>query len=203
MFISTVTSLSISLWIWFLAGVSFFLGVPLGKRTGPRRGAIFCVVENWAKPVLGQRLKQSPNRLMRDAVYVSIFFLILIHRHLFYIFCICVLHLMPATVLTTNCSFFKNLLHVAWAVLLLPYLSFPIYETLYETLRATHLPASYRISHPPSHSPPHMTSLLPFVLCHLLYLLLHHFPPSPANLPQSPHLPFLRKLVICPHSYST
>ena len=114
LFISTVTSLSISLWIWFLAGVSFFLSVLLGKRTGPHQGAIFCVVENWAKPVLVQRLKQSPNRLMRDAMCVSIFFLVLIHRHrhLFYIFCICVLHLMPATVLTTDCSFSKNLLHV-------------------------------------------------------------------------------------------
>ena len=71
LFISTVTSLSLSLWIWFLAGVSFFLSVLLGKRTGPRRGAIFCVVENWAKPVLGQRLKQSPNHLMRDAVCVN------------------------------------------------------------------------------------------------------------------------------------
>ena len=106
---------------------------------------------------------------------------------------------MPATVLTTDCSFFfKNLIHVTWAVLFLPYLSFPIYETFYETLRATHSPASYRISHPPNHSPPHMTSLLPFVLCHLFCILLHQFPPSPANHPTKSTSPFFTQTCYLP-----
>ena len=43
-----------------------------------------------------------------------------------------------------------------------------------------------------------MTSLLPFVLCHLLCLLLHQFPPSPANHPTKSTSPFFTQTCYLP-----